>query len=618
MVTPSTVTLNAGQLSAGIMVSSTPAGSQVAWQVTERPAWATVSPSSGTAQSTPTSVTVTASIADTLSPGVQTGAVVVTSNGGTATVTAQLAVDPNPIPTPSVATVAFGPEDAEATFTITNTGNVAFSWTLTPSVPWLRLDPVNGTIGRGQTASVTARIDRPVLAAGNHAAAIEIGYAFTKIRQLPVLVEVAAAPKIATSARRLVFPAPVSSIDFQLGNPGFGPLTWTAQPSVGWVQVTPSAGQIPAGGHATVTIGVDHGVRPPSENGAQVSIASNAPASPLLIEVFAHDYHPLADGEFRTVAHPIVDAEYDRLGDRILAVSSDRMMLVMDPSIPGEGTFTLPAVPTSISVEPEGRYAAVGHDGFVSLVDIPGRWVLRTVPVSADVLDVVLAPTMWAYVLPRRDQWVQIRNVNLATGLEVLSTAHPPVYAGSLGRLHPSGRFLYVANNGLSPSDVDKYDVRFGVAERLYDSRYHGEFPFAGDLWFTQGGDRFYARSGNVFRVSEDPATDIVYGGSLSGIGGIRSAVHSEVTDRVYVLPMGGFGQPDPAELRVYGGPFNNYLGSVAIPQATVLGVTYDLAPRFVFVSRDGSRVYIVARGDQVAGPAVVWGYLLFRTSQLP
>ena len=116
-----------------------------------------------------------------------------------------------------------------------------------------------------------------------------------------------------------------------------------------------------------------------------------------------------------------------------------------------------------MSVSPDGLYAAVGHDGYLSYVRLtrPAA-VLKTIPVSCNVFDIVLAGNGYAYAFPLEDQWVYIRCIQLQTGQE--TQASGIVRERTRVKLHPDGLSIYGADNGLSPSDIEKYDISGGTA----------------------------------------------------------------------------------------------------------------------------------------------------------
>src|SRR5262245_40407398 len=120
--------------------------------------------------------------------------------------------------------------------------------------------------------------------------------------------------------------------------------------------------------------------------------------------------------------HRVVDAEYSPKSDLLVTVSANPSRLTIIDVQTGRTTpVNLSLPPTSVSIDPLGLTAAVGHDASVTLVDLTSGTVKRVFPVTADVLDVVLG-TNWAYVFPRRDQWTSIFSINLASGQQVDST----------------------------------------------------------------------------------------------------------------------------------------------------------------------------------------------------
>ena len=75
--------------------------------------------------------------------------------------------------------------------------------------------------------------------------------------------------------------------------------------------------------------------------------------------------------------------------------------------------------------------------------------------------------------------------------------------------LHPSGDYIYGADQGIFPSDIEKYDIRSGNLIYLYDSPYHGDYAMGGNLWISEDGLRIFTALGNVFRSSVNQDTDM-------------------------------------------------------------------------------------------------------------
>ena len=296
----------------------------------------------------------------------------------------------------------------------------------------------------------------------------------------------------------------------------------------------------------------------------------------------------------------ILDAEYSKSLERIVAVSTtpQNRLWVYDP-VGQSGPFVdLPLAATCVSVSPDGLQAAVGHNAWVTLVDLAGPSILATHPVPTVALDVVHGGNGWVYVFPQQDQWETIRCLNLASG-QVTNHTGLPIYAGTKARLHPGGQAMYGANNGLSPSDIEKYSIVNGTAQRLYDSPYHGDYPMCGDLWFTQDGLRIVTRCGNTFRSSPVQSEDMTYTGSLAGSGTIQYADHSSGSQKIVIVPSGATAD---LKLRFYDQAFLNFEGEVALPSWIVGGNPFPTHGRFVFHDGAGQKAFVVLQADASSG----------------
>jgi hypothetical protein len=278
-----------------------------------------------------------------------------------------------------------------------------------------------------------------------------------------------------------------------------------------------------------------------------------------------------------------------------------------------ERQLTLNRVPTAVSVSPDGEFVAVGHDALITHVDlaalVAGAPSTKLLNVSTRVFDLVLDGRGYVHALPAADQWVDIHSVNVATNTE--TTTWGQLYAGSRGRLHPSGDYMYTADNGISPSDIAKYDVRGGVANRLYDSPYHGDYAMCGDLWFKEDGATIYTKCGNTFRASTLQAQDMVYSGRLqlstSQFYGyqIDSLSQSDATNEIMLLESDWY-ECAPfrsnalcySHLAVYESDFFSRTGLYSLAPIEVAGNSYGQRGLFVFHSRDGLHRYLLSRLD--------------------
>jgi hypothetical protein len=108
------------------------------------------------------------------------------------------------------------------------------------------------------------------------------------------------------------------------------------------------------------------------------------------------DASPATPQPFTRLSHKVVDAEYDKAMDKIVMVSANPDALhLYDPVTAIDQLVALSAPPLAVSVRPDGLYAAVGHDGWISYVNLSTLSVERVFPMSSDVHDLVLTPILF-------------------------------------------------------------------------------------------------------------------------------------------------------------------------------------------------------------------------------
>ncbi len=333
---------------------------------------------------------------------------------------------------------------------------------------------------------------------------------------------------------------------------------------------------------------------------------------------------PLAVASRVALPHNIIDAEFSKSLNKIVMVGSypANVLYVYDVATGTEQQQPLNKPPTAVSISPDGLTAAVGHDALITVVDLAtigqaGAPAPILLNVSADVFDLVLDGRGSVHAFPLVDQWVQPHSIDIATNTEQLGSY--PLRAGSHARLHPSANFIYTADNGLSPSDIQKWDITSGVASLLYDSPYHGDYAMCGNLWFQETGATIYTACGNTFRSSTVQAQDMVYSGALqlsptgpSSPYGWRirflsqSAALTEIAlieDELYHCELVPSAGPCYEHLAFYESDFLNRLAVYGIGPVTVNNLAYSQHGLFVFYDAVGTNKYLLSRLDGMPNP---------------
>lgn len=606
VVEPDTLTIDDNDASGILYLATYPPG-EVTWRLAAAPDWVTVEPDSGRAGTQISQVAVTCRN-DGLSPGVHRARLEFVSTGGSADVNVFFNVQTHPRLAASDTLVAFAPGTNSHTLVLQNIGTGAVAWALAESAAWLHLSGTSGNLWPGDQDMVELSINRAGLAPGSYQTVMTLSSnSEDGDITIRVTLDVAAQAILAVTTANLNLGYFANAGTVKVMNAGNVALDWSVEADEAFLTADPGAGVVAVGDTTTVTVTVDRTGMTTGTHNATLTFHGPDQQDVTVAVAITHFLN-----ELTALNYQIIDAEYDRAHDVIVAVSaSPNQLVIRDPETGDETAVPLSLAPTCVSVRPGGTQAAVGHDGYFSLVDLGVGAVTRTYAVTTNAVDIVLATNGYCYVFPRTDQWETIRCVNLATGVETTSGGYS-IYAGTVAKLHPSGDYMYGADNGLSPSDFEKYDIRSGTAAVMYDSPYHGDYAFSGDIWISDDGQRLFARSGNVFRASTVRAEDMTYNGNLAGTSYLEWVEQSSAANLVLALPAATYSTPAASVIRVYNSEFLAFLGVHALPQFLVPngqggGTLYNALGQFVFIDQAGARFHALVRATSGAGLLNDW-----------
>lgn len=302
----------------------------------------------------------------------------------------------------------------------------------------------------------------------------------------------------------------------------------------------------------------------------------------------------------RLLKKSIVDASPVPATNSIVYVSSEPRELGMLSS-DADVTFSLslPKTPTSLAIAPSGDLAAVGHDGWISIVNLATREIEQNIPISVNVFDLVFAGTGDVYYTPDRDQWTHLYRTKIKTGEETKSEFN--IYAQTRIKLHGSGGFIYGADNGLTPSDIEKYILDTnGRIVNSYDSPYHGDHDFCGDLWLPEKGHRIFTKCGTVLTSSEIREKDLQYRANLKNVSRITSLIQLDEVSEVVVLESGielqnlefDISGNLNSRIIIFDSPFLEQKNEFELPSIIIEGRKYPVDGRYIL--KTGERTFFV------------------------
>lgn len=457
---------------------------------------------------------------------------------------------------------------------------------------WIAVSPASGQISEGETVQLTlsSYLNDPMVVMEDN---LYLTTAFDD-----KTVKLLGLPEDYTNytlTNKLFYPIGEDEAIMHIHNQGNTTLDYAITSSTTFASLSSSSGQLSMLGNTDITVTIDRENLLTETNPAlYVSIDGNVDTVPLVIE------------KKLLLPNDVVDAEYAKATDLLVFVAENATLNIFHPDTQEISAVALSYTPTCVSISPDGTKAVVGHDAHVTYVDLLAETVLTVNNVSCEALDIVLTNDGWTYVFPRRDQWTKIRCLNVTTP-NAMVTSHTgyDIYAGVKAKLHPSGKYVYGAQNNLSPADIEKYDIQNGTAQYLYNSPYHGDYGMGGDLWIEESGERLFTRAGNVFRASETQNQDMVYNGAIILEEGYNSIAWLDQLDSkkeifLVLQKNSWYNETVPPYVYVYNSDNLTYITKRRLEDYIVVDgdncMVYDACPYFVFAHSDGTQIFVITK----------------------
>ena len=598
-LSPAEVNINENE-TANLSLTPVPGGT-ASWTVESKPSWLVLSQESGHLNNSPTTLNLTTDESG-LNPGTYSGDLKISSSAGPAFAKINFTIDAHPEAQLSTDQLNFDPVTEVQNFTLTNSGTGGLTWTAATEASWMTITPAEGSISASGNMEIEVVVNRENLPVGTQNANIVISSnADHGDVLLPVTMEVPEIATIALSADSVGVDFFVENNTVTIINDGNVTYDYSITMDESFVTLSPSTGTLAMGETVDVTITPDRTALSTGTSTTTLTISNNKGESVTLPVSVNHFIE-----EKLLISGILKDAEYDRNND-VFILAFDKELRKYNPADESFTSVALNLASNCVSVSLDGRYAVVGHTGFISYVDLSTMTLLETYSVTTDVFDIVLAPNGYVYAFPEEDQWEKIRCLNLSDGTETLSGVSS-IYENTRAKLHPSGNYIYGANNGLSPSDFEKYDITGGTASYMYDSPYHGDFEFRGNIWISDDGTRLFSRAMNVFKSTTDKATDMTYAGALGEGSFVVALDHSSLINKVYAVLTTGNRYDDipSSEVSVYDGTYYQLEKTISLPKFIIAdgtggGQLYDSQGLFGFFNSAGTSYHTVVRnaGDK-------------------
>lgn len=466
---------------------------------------------------------------------------------------------------------------------------------------WLDVHPTSGVIRKGDIVrlELTAHLDSVLFEPYIDELYAELEYFYDPAAvAVATLVYQPIDQLLYSFPDTMYFPHGHDDVFFAIKNEGNVDFEASITPSSNAVNLSESTITVQVGEQKEVSIHIDRESLMHENNPfLNVTIGGQTKTVSLMIE------------KKQMLPNEVIDAEYSKAMDFLVYVAADVTLNIYHPDTKAIDVVQLPYYPNCVSVSADGTKAVVGHESYVSCVDLQTKTVISTNEISCDAFDIVLGNNGWAYAFPRRDQWCHIHCVDMATSgqTEVQHTGNL-IRSGTHAKMHPSGKYIYGADYSISPNRIEKYDIQNDTASHIYDK---GGYNYK-NLWITENGDRLVTTGGEVMKLSEIQSEDIVLVGKLQFEGSpttvfshIECLDHSEASGRFFALSQtnqANFGvRPILPYVYVHDATNLAYLNKIRLEDYMILNSDaqpsiYTVEPFFVFANSGGNEIYVLTK----------------------
>lgn len=360
---------------------------------------------------------------------------------------------------------------------------------------------------------------------------------------------------------------------------GSQPCIWQATTSASWLSVTANATSF--GSSSLTWYAQQNGTA--SARTASVTIGN---------QTFSVSQAARAGAPQGPVALPyaFVDAEYSKPLDRIAILSSapNQLHLYDGANKLETRSVALPLAPREVSVSPDGKFAAVSHDAWVSHVNLTTGVLEKTLPVS-ETLGAVVHGGTHIYALPDLSSYGAMRVIEIASGAQT-------AIANSSGR----AGVLSVDSTSLFTTIDSNFVARWRLSAGVPQLDKVSTQSSCGGFWPSADSLRLFSACGSVFRLSDSKNEDLSASPGLVRANYLQSLVHLPNRNLLFVLP--GF---NLTELQRYRYSDLMYESKFPLPAVVSSGFPVQSAGHHVFASADESKLYVLlsAHSSEDANP---------------
>jgi hypothetical protein len=388
-----------------------------------------------------------------------------------------------------------------------------------------------------------------------------------------------------------------------LDNYGDGTLIWEFKDIPEWLSITPLNGICNSySSSSNIIFSCDRTKLPPGQNSSTVILRTNDSSHPAYsIKVIAN-----ASGiseNIREIDGSIIDAVFDKNTNILYYVTSSPNKFiaydVVDRIVLNE--ISLSKAPTSFAISEDWAKSAVGHNGFISAIDLSSNTVTEVYSLDYSVNDIAWAENDWFCYTQNGGSFSNLHWINTANGTLYDSTdQYFGLDGSSIVKKVPNQAYLIATQNGSSPSGFFAYDI----ATKSKKSYAHMDLY---NFWFSENGDYIFGKDLNVYRTTSSTGSDS-FEATINAIDIIKTGnedfirMHHLYHSNNYLWVLLNNSYSSDEYTSIYQIEDNDYTlvkkyDYDQFYQPDAQTTPYDISANYVFVNKEGTEIAVLCKG---------------------
>lgn len=414
-------------------------------------------------------------------------------------------------------------------------------------------------------------------------------------------------PKLNTYTTSIDFSFMETSTILKFSNDGNRSLIWEFQDIPEWLTITPSNGICNSYSSAgNITFTCDREKMAPGQNSATVILKSNDRSRPSY-SIMVKAYSATTSENVLPIAGYITDdAIFNKNTNILYFVTSepDKLITYDVTSRTVLNEISLSRTPNCFTITEDWTKAAVGYDGFISVINLSSNTVTATYPVNYSVNDIAWGENDWFSYTQKGGDSPKLHWINTASGILY---DDPEIYildGNSIIKKVPDQPYLIATGNSTYPNGFIAYDIKT-KSKKSYAHMNLYQF------WFSENGEYIFAKDLNVYRTtSSTETTNGRYNIDINAIGKINTNNYRSLqnlyhsNNYLWVLLSTSYWPGDDDLFSIYQVKDNDYTlvkryAYDSICKSDEQTPPFIVSARKIFANREGTELVVLCKGTQ-------------------